>query len=98
MHALSGPKLQGNDLAKFHFLTKIMKFHDFGIGSAAVGLQPLAPLRVPARLRRSLGVAQAAPEGRSDRFRVRTHALSGPEHQGNDLGKFHFLVRNHEIS
>ena len=46
-------------------------------------------------LRKLLRGVQVPPGGYSDRFRPRTHALSGPEQRGIDLGKFHFLTKNH---
>ena len=37
---------------------------------------------------------QEALGARSVRFRLRTDAMSGPEQPGNDLGEFHFALKN----
>ena len=55
-------------------------------------------LRVHSRLRGSQAVYQEAGGGRSDRFRARMHAPSGSGGPGNNLGRFHFLIENHDIS
>ena len=50
-----------------------------------VAAGPPGPREVKEEARRA---PQEAVRGRSDRFRARTDAMSGPEQPGNDLGQF----------
>ena len=44
-----------------------------------------------------MGVVQRPVDARSGRFRARTDALSGPEHPGDGLGKFHFRLKIQDL-
>ena len=46
----------------------------------------------------ALVVRQEVAGSRRARFRARTHTLSGPEHAGNKLAKFHFCFKNPSFS
>ena len=47
------------------------------------------------RSRGALSGVRVPAGGRSDRFRPRTHALSGPEQQGNRFGEIQNFDQNH---